>query len=671
MSTLLRVFAATGTVAVLLSSTAGYSAASAEDISRTDISIFQFTCKSQSRLGRGCLDGLMASNGLQQRITIYWIEPDIFRDGEPFVRYSDFIFSPEKVCFWIYPGRKPETLVLSGNHSGALLPHENSAESSVRSALAIVSGLKDEGTPIPLEVRRFFRGSRCSTEYVYETLPDVVEGNDLSGIADPDIRILNTLPSGRWYSKEQQADGSLVWRIEKGLSGQPIATVTIRPPTRASAGESLGVFDPNTLGQWSLIPEPYRAYWSFDSAYSRLSESPDARATSRELYERITSYLDESNVPRRVHWAMDRLQIKTALMTDDMPRLRRSVQRAIEGLCADPSLGRHRCLLELARISGLIQKRYPEESQEWLRPFVAQVVEHAGREGVASYLDRLMPAIKANKWLPYGNMLLEEIRRQDIIDEHELRNAVACVEEIRLVKEKERWDGSESLPSVRDYMAQLDMLPPKGTITMDEVRRILEKGLAKCCPDKASQPKHDLVEDVIGSLRLIVGEGPFHGDANELGQSIQRFSGCYSVVNGDIESIGSVLTTFMALSFCDLSTPEDHEVLFSQFRRCSTDLQSQVNTMLKERELDSLVGSADIEAAFEEYEREFRRYIDDPLWPPFKFPWTTNEEARLSSKLTVRLVRLEPILDETAPKAKYGAENEVVPSSVEGAVATP
>jgi len=121
-----------------------------------------------------------------------------------------------------------------------------------------------------------------------------------------------------------------------------------------------------------------------------------------------------------------------------------------------------------------------------------------------------------------------------------------------------------------------------------------------------------------------------------------------------------VLATFLALSFCDTSTEEDHDVLFSQIHKLGAELQSNLNMMLSERGLGEIVTPGDIEGVFGLYERIFRRYIDDPLWPAFKFPLTANEEIRLTSKLKQRLAQLKPLFEEMALKVKYaGASPEL------------
>jgi hypothetical protein len=80
--------------------------------------------------------------------------------------------------------------------------------------------------------------------------------------------------------------------------------------------------------------------------------------------------------------------------------------------------------------------------------------------------------------------------------------------------------------------------------------------------------------------------------------------------------------------------------------------------MLAKRGLIELVSPNDVERLFTRYEQRFRNYIDDPLWPTFKFPLTSNEQTRLRNKLKLRFNQLEPILDEMALKVKYGSVSD-------------
>lgn len=623
-----------------------------EDPNGVNLCAFEFTCELQSSMGQFRLDGLMASDGCQDRIAVYWTEPAALRDTTSFLQCSDFIFAPEIVHYWIDGMKARGIFPLSDHPADPLLPRGNSLETAVRSSLAILSriGHRRKDASAPLEIAKFFRASRARPEYTHEILPLETDSNDVSGPATSDVAILNALPYGREYSKETQSDGTVVWRATKASTGGLVVSVTVNRLLDVP-DDCPGVFDPGTLGQWTLLPDAYRMYWSLNRGYRELGGSSDVGVLSRELYDRIESYLHDSALPARVARALDRLRFKTAMVTNDMDRVCRSAQAFVEGLCQDQSVDVYQRLLELARISGQIEKHYPQQTQDWLRPLVEQMVKDAGGDAVDA-LNRLMPTIDANNWFTYGELLLEEIRREGSPDEDALNNVTARFEASRMARNRQPPDPCESSASVKQYLAHLDADPPPGEIDMNDLRHILEQGLAKQYAD--SDSRTTLVEDVIRLIRLIVGEGPFCGNQAALIGAIDRFSVLYLQVGKARKAIDTALATFLALSFCDTSTPEDHDALISQFRKHRDEFQSQVSTMLSERGLSSLVTAPDVEGALGQCEHFFRVYIDDPLCPAFKFPWTRGEETRLAGSLRLHLMELERILDAMALKVKYG-----------------
>lgn len=518
-------------VAALLLMVAAASATPVQDSNGINLSMFQFTSECDTILGHCRLDGLMASDGSQHRIAIYWIEPAVFRDRTFFLGYSDFIFSKEVVHYWIYGVSQPGTFNLSDKESDPLLPLDVSVESVARSALAIVSRIRSdpEKTDIPLEIGRFFRESRGQTDYSYEVPSSETSSDHVSGSRASDVQIINALPYRRKYSKEKRSDGALVWRAQRALNGKPVVSVTVKPVSGMETDDAGSVFDPETLGRWTSIPDPYRAYWSFDRAYSELKDAPDDGVRSRELNDKIESYLDNNKVPANVCLALNQLRFKTALLTGDTHRVSRSAQAVVARLCDDVSVSNYRGLLELARIAGQIREQYPQQADELLRPLVGQMVRHVG-PGSPRSLERLIPTIENNKWFWYGKLLLEEARSQTLVEEDIAEALGARLEAARLARELPPSDPCEPTGTVKQYLAQLDADPPGGTLTMDNVREILKKGLAKPCADANLDLKQKLVEDVVRSIRMIAGEGPFRGDQAKLIESVERFSGLYLVV---------------------------------------------------------------------------------------------------------------------------------------------
>ncbi len=95
-STLSRAWTCAGTLTVLLLLLmTSQLPAQGQQGNTTDLREFEFVCEFQLPMGRGRLDGWMASEGSRRRITIYWTGPDVYREGPPFIHHVDLIFTPD------------------------------------------------------------------------------------------------------------------------------------------------------------------------------------------------------------------------------------------------------------------------------------------------------------------------------------------------------------------------------------------------------------------------------------------------------------------------------------------------------------------------------------------------------------------------------------------------
>jgi hypothetical protein len=643
----------------------------AANVNGIDVRLFEFTSEFYMPMGRGRFDGLMACDGTSYRIAIYWMEPAVYHDNTFFLGYSDFIFIEGKVHYWINGVSKPGSFDLSGNEGDPLLPRDVSVESVGRSVLAIASRIRSEAHSenLSLELCKFFQQSRNKSEYLYEVPSEQRDNDPKSGSNVSDDQILNNLPFGRKYSKQMKSDGTMIWRAQRIWDGPHIAKVTVKPVSGMETDDTVSLFDTETLGQWTLIPESYRAYWSFEREYPKLKNVLDNDIASRKLYEKIEYFMENNNVPARLYPFLDRLLLKTALLTGDTYRISLSAQVFAKRLCEDDLNSDYQCLLELARIAEEISKRYPQQAEELLRPLVEQMVKRSG-QNITRCLGRLMKTIENNKWFWYGKLVVEELRIQSLL-EVDVTNALSArLETARLSREVLPYDRLESSPSVKQYLTQIDSYPPKGKVTMDDIRQILEKGLEKSYADANLKLKHNLIDDVISMIRMLDGEGPFRGDKAKLTESIEQFSRRYLVVFKHKEPIDTVLATFLALSFCDISTKEDHDLLFSQISEISAEFQALTYSMLSKRGLNKLIKHDDVEQIFDRYKKIFRNYIDDPLWPAFKFPLTINEQTRLRNTLKLRIMQLDPLFEEISLMVKHGDTHYMLKSKTRYEIAS-
>lgn len=633
--------------------------------------VFEFRCEFQMPIASGRVDGLIARDGCRQRIAIYWMEPAMFREAPSFLRCCDLIFDRDVVHYWIQGMSQPGTFHWSGGEESSLLPRQKGPESILRSALAIVGRIRcfDDETETPLRVAAFFAGSRSQDQFQYAVTPNEVDRSPSFDDTSDEVHLLNVLPFGREYLKETQDDGAVVWRSRKAASGSPIATLTVRRAREFAQDAAQEALDERTLGRWALIPEAYRAYWSFDRDLAELNASSEARTSSRELYDRLSSCLAQSNISPDVGRALDRLRFQVALMTADSNCVWQSAGALVTGLCEDEVVPKQQCILELGSMSERIQKRYCERMEEQLRPLVEHVVRHAGRD-ISARTDQLMEDITRNGWFAYGELLLAEMGRTGLMRECDVDLWTIKLRTSRLAKNAAVSDLSDEPPSVRQYLSRLDAPPPKGVMDWNDVRYTLNEGLAKRYASEQSEAKREMVESVIRLIRLVGGDGPFSGVPERLIPSLDHFSYNCLQRGKSPGSFDTVLATLLVLSFCDTSTTEDHELLIRQFQHCSHDLQAYVNSMLATHALTSLVAPEDVEHAFRVYETAFRGYVDDPLCPALKFPWTRDEEGRLDATVRLRLAQLKSVFEEMSLKVKYGGASEELKDKVVCAIST-
>jgi hypothetical protein len=644
-----------GEISVLLFTMTTVGMSNPSDTGAIDPCVFAFTTECHLATGCARLDGLMAYCGSQKRIAIYWVEPDACREGGPCVLPSDFILVGEVVHYWLCGQPEPRIVDMRTIDSVPLLPRQGSTDAVVRSALAIVSLVQRHGddADVPLQIRTFFQNGRCQSKYTCRAVPDQ-QNSGPDCLTTCDEQILNSPPCGREYSKEAQTNGGFVWKLCKG-DGQPLVSVTVEPLRDREAVLLDGVFAVSSLGEWRLVPAPYRTYCSFYQDYSRLVHTPDVLCASKSLFDRIESYLGTNAVPIRVVGALDRLWLKTALMTHDAHRVSKAAEAITMWLCRGDSVPKGQALFELAATVEPITKEYPDQAEQLLGPLVARMVAYVGEEA-APALERLIPTIDANKWCLYARLAVGQVRALGLSNKERIDALVARFDSLSSSLRLDADEPCEVVTTVKQYLSQLDAAPPRGALDVNDLRIILQRGLAERFKEDGPDARNRVIEEVMRLIRLIAGEGPFCGDADALVASIDRFSGLYLEVERTKQPIDSALATLLSLAFCDISTPQDHTVLSSQFHGLCVQMGLQIEATLERNGLAAVATRQDIDDTVSRYEREFAGYTDDPLWPAFKFPFTTREKARLTYRVRGSVARLAPFLAEMSLKLKYGGK---------------
>lgn len=656
----LTAFLRVGGVTVLLWLLVGAITSGADTVNEQEQQSFEFISDVSTPLGLSRLMGLMTTDGIRCRIAIYWTEPRRVRHSTALLNACDLLFTEDAVHYWMPGMTQPGRLHACDIASESLLPSQNDLPSVVRSALAIACNVRCDRGPeaTAWNLQDFLRQSRTRAEYRCEFIPADGDAIDLFGDTVTDAQILNALPLGRKYSKDVSDDGSLSWQLKKALTDRFVIGALVTRVDDTEDGVDACPFDVETLGQWKRVPEPCRAYWRFRSAVSELDAAAHPETEGHDLCERIESYLKTDQAPNHVQRAMEYLWVETVFIARDLDRIEQALRAMTAGLCQDDTLKPYHALLEMAEVSGRMESEYPEQFQAIWEPLVEQMVVQFG-DGIVERLDRVIAAIQTNRRYSYGEILFETIRRQSWARSTTVEKLLAKYEATRLSVRTEPFDLSTACAGVKRYLAQQEIGPPRGTLSMQDVRGVLERGLTLPEKDGDTDAKVALVGGVLELLHSIVGDGPFCGDPAKLTDSVRQFSQTYFVVCRNTEPIAPVLATFLALSFCDTSTADDHGRLCEQVREIGTQLETRLNASIADWNFSSLVTPEDTERIVQKYcVDQFRRYVDDPLCPTFKFPLTANETTRLVNQVSLGLGRLEPVYEEMSLKVKYGGVSE-------------
>jgi len=648
-----------GKVTVLLWLLAGAGVARTQIADERERPVFTFSSDVFATMGLRRFNGLMTTDGTRYRIAIYWTEPRLVRHSTSLLNACDLLFAEDAVHYWLPGMTQPGTLRAGDVASESLVPAQDDLPSVVRSALAIVCHLRRGPGPESSRwnVQEFLRQSRNQSAYRCEFTPADGEVIDLFSDTVTDTQILNALPLGRKYTKDMLADGWLRWQLKQALTDRFVIGALVKRVDPREANVDCCPFDVETLGQWTCIPEPYRAYWRLRVATSEL-HAAQRQIRGQELCDRIESDLQTRRMPDHVRRAMEYLWVDTAFVTRDLDRTDRALHAMVTGLCQDDTVKPYHALLEMAEVSRRMESEYPQHFRATWEPLVEQMVVHFGEDLVERF-DRLIAMVQANKRYRYGELLFESIGRQAWAESAPVKSLLAKYEVTRLATQTESFDVSTACAGVRKYLSQSEVGPPRGTLSMRDVRGILEEGLTLPEQEDDTNERTALVEQVLQQLHLIVGDGPFQGDRLALTESVRRFSRVYFVVCQNKEPIESALATFLALSFCDTSTADDHEKLCEQVRAIGERFGRRLNAAIEEWKLSSLVTPEDTRRIVDRYcVEQFRSYVDDPFCATFKFPLTANETARLTSNLSLALGRLQPVFEEMSLKVKYGGVSE-------------
>ena len=640
--------------------------AAVADAPTSDAKAWEFAVRRCSRIyPPRSFKGLLASDpGGRIRITIYWLQPPLICEKTDNLAYSDMIFQKDAVSCWLHKeidGKRLFKFDLGGTDEQFRLPRQDELIAILKSVFGGLRAVRCDGSNSaePWEMARFFQSGRNRNQFEHRAPSKADERTEQvqEGALD-DSTIMNALPFGRVYRKKISTDNSYAWQIRKESANRDLVTLTIRPLSNSTRRDMRSAFDPNTLGTWSAVPEPYRRYWAFLRLHDELGDPPDDPSQAGKLYVEVNSYLGE-HLPEDIRPVFGKLRFKIALMTGMPDAISHSAREYVAALCEHDERSITWKIVELGRVAASIRKRWSDEqTRDLVYPLLEGLIEPSIFAN-ASFLQSMISDVKHQGWYWYDRLIIDILREKNCVATNVLDDCLMDLEMWRLSRHVTQADPNTLRPSMREFLTRLDGPPCEGRLTLEDLHHALGEGLVAGFRGQPDDKKREFIERVVASIRMIAGDGPFQADKDRLTESLIEFERVQCSERISYDSMHNLLTTFVALSFYDTSTQADHEELTSQLNTVCETLTGEICQILERHQLLSLVSREDIEKIFARPQKDIRRYVDDPLWPMFKYPLTENEQTRLINKIRNRLERVEHDA-RMAQRLSDGADSQLV-----------
>jgi hypothetical protein len=350
--------------------------------------------------------------------------------------FSDFLFSPDKVSYWYHKDADDRhTLPIGSSQAshGGQLPKENNPDSIFQSILNLVvyNRTAQTGNADTMETARFFQKARQYKYFDHTVDPPAAENNAdalPSGSSTDIFKIPNQLPFGRKYSKKIDKNGNFVWDLSKSIISRDLVRVIVKPKLLCEMPGLSDIFDANSLGLWSAVPEHYRQFWSFWHRSIELQRAPSVPEAKR-LYTEINSCLCGS-LPEEVKLALLKLLFKASLETGSSEAMSSSARRyfqAYKHLAQQPV---DLILVELGRITKDLRKKWSDEqTRNFILPVLRPLVD--AKVFNRSFVDKAVfdqIKIRGRTWFFFGQLVLECINESTSLDPEFLEHFAQIVE---------------------------------------------------------------------------------------------------------------------------------------------------------------------------------------------------------------------------------------------------
>lgn len=580
---------------------------------------------------------LCAGQAGEARMVIYWRQPEMPLLATDLLTCSEFLFLEDTIygC-WYHAGktRKWETPLPLSQAPALALTNQTPLDTYLQAIIHSMVRQGKQGQQHTRALYDLFKDSRSRNIFQHTILPENANLDQAkhAGAAHDYRRVFDLPPLGRVYQKRVEKDGSVEWCVGKALLNKEMLRLVLRPGPRQVRPDIDKAFDPATLGQWQWVPEVYRLYWECKGRFNGLQRGRTTSVRPGELVAYMDAHTGPSlPLPLRHAWYW--LRYRIALLTENPVTITRTARDYFEIIRRTEQPIRD-TIIDVGRIA---MDARPVLTDTQINSLIAPMLEVLASSPICRnpcFIEELAKILKLRRWFWLGNRFAKSIRSRGL-GSKALDELTVELEQRLLAQHVADPLPNELTGTVATFLQHAGAKPaPTGTMTPKHLRKLLHKALSQHRADQPAAVTHEQISQVLDTVQALSGNGPWQGDPRTLESAIERFNDCLEPhLSASHQRV--TLAVFIALSFYDTSSTKDHLMLIKQFEALFHGIKNALTNRIHAATGYDLPLLDTTNEPLEQFLHECWIYVDDPLWPMFKFPLSRNEYTRLQNQMVL------------------------------------
>ncbi len=479
-----------------------------------------------------------------------------------------------------------------------------------------------------------------------------------SGMKTPDVLGNVMCPSIGLHASD--FNDSVCWYVTPDKKESVVVEIT---QARRVIIEGLGMNDLMSIEKgYDKIPSSVTLLTYYQNCYDELvnTVSADTEIQLKALYSKVSEF-EVNERDGDLNWDTNVLLLKIAIASENQVWVQSAFRKCVDLIvCDDISI--KTIVSNIALL--LLEERghLTEECRcELFRSTFGDYWQSA-RIANPYLLREILTPLNQRYWLGIRNCLIEMSLEGKFVPKEVLIEIADELDNIRLCRHiDETAEVVEYPETFGNLVRSLNNPPPTGMVAVGDLEHVILKAFETNVSKVSSDERRKQVDRTMSIIQLIGGNGPFRCDLPLLESSIHEWVAKSSGKTLSSKSFPEILATLITLSFYDYSSEDDHQLLLNQIRIVEERMVDDIMSILEKYEMGNLVSDEQFGRMLDRVMGWSVDYIENPLWPMFKYPLSENEEERLYCTLRTFEIKLQSECKKRQIYLQAGINEDQVP----------